>query len=98
MVLEAHVQAVNAALSERLAATKIGHPAQLDTQMGALVSLAQREDVRDKLQLLAGECATVYGDAQQCLVSGTDAKNGPFMSPVLLHCPDPDAATTLHTI
>ena len=98
MVPEAHVQAVNAALSERLAATKIGHPAQRDTQMGALVSLAQREDVRDKLQLLARECDPVYGDAQQCLVSGADAKNGAFMSPVLLHCPDPDAATTLHEI
>ncbi|MDO7618058.1 MAG: aldehyde dehydrogenase family protein, partial [Planktomarina temperata] len=35
MVPEAHLQAVTAALSERLAATKIGHPAQKETQMGA---------------------------------------------------------------
>ena len=54
MVPEAHVQAVNAALSERLAATKIGHPAQTDTQMGALVSQAQREDVRDKATAALG--------------------------------------------
>ena len=98
MVPEAHLQSVTAAVSERLAATKIGHPAQKETQMGALVSQAQREDVRGKLQLLAGECDVVFGDAQHCLVSGADAEEGAFMSPVLLNCPDPDAAKTVHEI
>ena len=36
MVPETHMEAVQTALKARLCATKIGHPALADTQMGAL--------------------------------------------------------------
>ena len=40
-----HLDAVQQALAERLASTKVGDPRAEDTRMGALVSLSQRDDV-----------------------------------------------------
>ena len=41
-----HLDAVEQAIRERLAKTKVGDPRDKDTRMGALVSLSQRDDVR----------------------------------------------------
>ena len=43
-----YLDAVEDALAERLAKTKVGDPRAEDTRMGALVSLSQRDDVRQK--------------------------------------------------
>src|SRR5690349_10337696 len=43
-----HLDAVQHALAERLASTKVGDPRSEDTRMGALVSASQCKDVREK--------------------------------------------------
>ena len=58
-----YLDAVQQALTERLAATKVGDPRAEDTRMGALVSTAQREDVRQKIaELEAAGAKVVAGD------------------------------------
>ena len=52
-----------AALSERLAKTKVGDPRAKDTRMGALVSISQRDDVRGRIrELEAAGARIVSGD------------------------------------
>ena len=58
-----HLDAVQQALAERLASTKVGDPRAEDTRMGALVSLSQRDDVRAKIaELEAAGARIVAGD------------------------------------
>src|SRR3954466_11288374 len=47
-----HLDAVEQALAERLAKTKVGDPRAEDTRMGSLVSISQRDDVRDRIREL----------------------------------------------
>src|SRR4029078_10195063 len=47
-----YLDAVQQALAERLAKTKVGDPRAEDTRMGALVSVSQRDDVRGKIAQL----------------------------------------------
>ena len=44
-----YLDAVEQALAERLAKTKVGDPRAEDTRMGALVSISQRDDVRARI-------------------------------------------------
>src|ERR671921_2141712 len=58
-----HLDAVVKALAERLAKTKVGDPRAEDTRMGALVSISQREDVRQRIaELEAAGARVVAGD------------------------------------
>merc|ERR1712086_355522 len=98
MVPEEHLQAVQAALRERLAATKIGHPALTNTQMGALVSLDQRADVWEQAGVISAECNLVFGSEEDCVVEGADPELGAFLAPMLFCCPDPDAAVVVHQV
>ncbi|MGJ8605082.1 MAG: phenylacetic acid degradation bifunctional protein PaaZ [Marivita sp.] len=93
---ETQVDAVIAALSDRLRATVIGDPRDLATRMGALVSDAQRRDVLAKCTTLATEATRVYGDPHAFPIHGDDAQNGAFLPPMLYHCADPDSATRVH--
>jgi oxepin-CoA hydrolase/3-oxo-5,6-dehydrosuberyl-CoA semialdehyde dehydrogenase len=54
-----YLDAVEQALGERLARTKVGDPRAEDTRMGALVSVSQRDDVKARIRELeaAGACA-----------------------------------------
>jgi oxepin-CoA hydrolase/3-oxo-5,6-dehydrosuberyl-CoA semialdehyde dehydrogenase len=88
-----HLDAVEAAIRERLQATQVGDPRDKDSRMGALVSLGQREDVRKQIGKLV--------DAGARLVSGDpDARVGPqggaFMQPILLRADDPWSASAVH--
>ena len=76
-----HLDAVQQALAERLASTKVGDPRAEDTRMGALVSLSQRDDVRAKIaELEAAGARIVAGDpSAEPAVAG-----GAFLPPVLL--------------
>ena len=94
--LEAHVPAVIEALSTRLAKTAIGDPSLETTRMGALVSDAQRRDVLEKVDILAGEAEHVYGDPANFAVDGADAETGAFVPPMLFHCADPDRVERVH--
>ena len=93
---QAQVDALIAAVSERLRETVIGDPRDPATGMGALVSDAQRRDVLDKCATLGTEAERVFGDPDDFAVHGADATKGAFLPPMLYHCADPDAASHVH--
>jgi oxepin-CoA hydrolase/3-oxo-5,6-dehydrosuberyl-CoA semialdehyde dehydrogenase len=88
-----HLDAVEQALTERLAKTKVGDPRAEDTRMGALVSLSQRADVRERIgQLEAAGARIVAGDPDaEPAVAG-----GAFLPPVLLRTDDPWNTAAVH--
>ena len=98
VVPESRVEAINAAVSDKLRQTIIGDPRGETTQMGALVSKAQRKDVLDKAQLIGGEAALICGDPEAFTVEGVDRAKGAFVPPLLYHCADPDAAQQVHEV
>jgi oxepin-CoA hydrolase/3-oxo-5,6-dehydrosuberyl-CoA semialdehyde dehydrogenase len=81
-------QPVIEALSLKLKETRVGDPRDADTQMGALISAAQRRDVAAKAAKLAREARLAY--------QGEAPETGGFCAPRLYHCADPDAATEVH--
>ena len=88
------VEAVVAALSDRLAKVQPGDPADPGTRMGALVSRAQRDDVLAVAQRIAAEARRVFGtDRAPGLPEA-----GAFLSPQLYLCDDPDAAQAVHAV
>jgi oxepin-CoA hydrolase/3-oxo-5,6-dehydrosuberyl-CoA semialdehyde dehydrogenase len=92
-----HRDAVIEALSDRLAKTLVGHPRDEKTRMGALASLAQREDVLEKAALIGTEARKVFGD-RELVLNGADAERGAFLSPMLFCLDDPDAADKAHSV
>jgi oxepin-CoA hydrolase/3-oxo-5,6-dehydrosuberyl-CoA semialdehyde dehydrogenase len=88
--------AVIEALSDRLAKTVIGDPRDEKTRMGALASLAQREDVLEKAALIGTEAREVFGG--ELALDGADAERGAFVSPMLFSLDDPDAAEKAHSV
>ncbi len=88
-----HLDAVIEALRARIEKTWIGDPAENDTRMGPLASLAQLEDVRGAVRPLAAEADLVSVDPEVEPVSG-----GAFMAPCVLVCKDPLNASTPHEI
>jgi oxepin-CoA hydrolase / 3-oxo-5,6-dehydrosuberyl-CoA semialdehyde dehydrogenase len=78
-----YLDAVQQALAERLAKTKVGDPRAEDTRMGALVSLSQRDDVRQKIAELEAAGARIV-------------PGGAFLPPVLLRTDDPWATDAVH--
>ncbi|WP_244437469.1 phenylacetic acid degradation bifunctional protein PaaZ [Aliihoeflea sp. 2WW] len=98
IVPDDHRAAVIEALSDRLAKTTVGNPRDEATRMGALASLAQRDDVREKAGMLAKEAKLVFGALDHVGVANADAKAGAFLSPLLFDCADPDRATTVHEV
>lgn len=93
-----HEQAVIEALADRLAKTAIGLPDDEAARMGALVSLGDRDGVRDKIAEIAREGEVVYGDPDQVSLISGDAAKGAFLSPVLLRCSDPMHAVAPHEV
>ena len=76
------------AASARLARVIVGNPADESVRMGALASLAQRDEVRRSLKALMSAGTAVFGDPEQVEVVGADADRGAFMSPVLIRSDD----------
>jgi oxepin-CoA hydrolase/3-oxo-5,6-dehydrosuberyl-CoA semialdehyde dehydrogenase len=88
------MDAAQSALKARLDKVSIGDPRDEATRMGALVSQAQRDDVRDKVRQIAADAEIVYGDPD---AAPFDEK-GAFMSPVLLRCERPGQARAVHDV
>ena len=80
-----HADALTEALAAKLAEVRLGDPADEATTMGALVSAAQRADVLDKVARLRAEAELVAGSDEGDPATG-------LLPPMLLRCPDPDAA------
>ncbi|HXG99063.1 MAG TPA: phenylacetic acid degradation bifunctional protein PaaZ [Sphingomicrobium sp.] len=90
-----HLDAVEEAIRSRLVATRVGDPRDKAIGMGALVSCAQRDDVRAQIAKLV--------DAGPRVVSGDPAASpglagGAFLEPILLRADDPWAASAVHDV
>lgn len=82
---------VTEAVGARLAAIRVGNPARDDVDMGALASLAQREEVRHALATLTRECELVHGNPDTFDLTDADSERGAFLPPLLLRCTEPNA-------
>ena len=89
-----YLDAVQEALSERLAKVRIGDPREESTQMGALASRAQLNSVRAAVAELCKSARIVAGDPDASPVAG----NGAFISPILLRSDDPWGSAAVHDI
>jgi len=92
------LDAAEEALKSRLSRVVVGDPSVEGVTMGALVSQAQRADVRDKVRRLQAEARLVFGDPDQVETRGADAEAGAFISPILLRCDTPWAANDVHDV
>jgi len=89
-----YLDAVQEALSERLAKVRIGDPRDETTQMGALASRAQLNSVRAAVAELSKSARIVAGDPDASPVAG----KGAFISPILLRSDDPWGSAAVHDI
>jgi oxepin-CoA hydrolase/3-oxo-5,6-dehydrosuberyl-CoA semialdehyde dehydrogenase len=88
-----YLDALEQALGERLAKTKVGDPRAEDTRMGALVSVSQRDDVKARIrELEAAGARVVSGDPN----AEPPIAGGAFLPPVLLRADDPWSADAVH--
>ena len=98
MVPRAHLDAVAAALSDKLGKTAVGLPDVEGTRMGALASQDQRDEVRARIADLAQDAEIIAGDPNSVTLSSGDAEKGAFLNPVLLHCAKPFEAQNVHDV
>lgn len=95
IVPAAYLDAAQDAIAAALEAKTVGDPRDKSSGMGALVSCAQRDDVRTQIaKLVASGARVVSGDP----AAATGPEGGAFMPPVLLRADDPWAATAIHDI
>lgn len=92
------VDAVVAALGDRLAKTPLGAATDESVRMGPLASLAQRDEVRARIRDLAADAQIVVGDPDKVNVVSGDPEKGAFLNPVLLYCDRPRAARAVHDV
>jgi oxepin-CoA hydrolase/3-oxo-5,6-dehydrosuberyl-CoA semialdehyde dehydrogenase len=90
------VAGVLAVLEERLAAIKVGNPAQDDVTMGPVATAQQLGDVREGIGKLAAVAKIVRGGASAIDGLGAPAGKGYFVSPTLLSCDAPSASDAIH--
>ncbi|MFC4638944.1 phenylacetic acid degradation bifunctional protein PaaZ [Deinococcus hohokamensis] len=96
VVPRALVEAVTDALRAELSRVTVGDPARDDVRMGALVSVEQRERVRQTLSNLQKEAQIVIGGERDLL--GGDREKGAFLDPTVLLCPSPLTASGPHEL
>nr|CAD6616767.1 phenylacetic acid degradation bifunctional protein PaaZ [Rhizobium sp. TCK] len=94
----AHVQALVAALGDRLGKTTLGLPAEETTRMGPLASLDQREEVRARIRDLQADAEIVAGNPDEVKTGSGDATQGAFLNPVLMYCEKPFGASAVHEV
>jgi oxepin-CoA hydrolase/3-oxo-5,6-dehydrosuberyl-CoA semialdehyde dehydrogenase len=89
-----HLDALQAALIERLGKAKIGNPREEGVTMGALASRSQLRSVREAVAELAKSARIVSGDPDRSPVAG----KGAFISPILLRSDDPWGSAAIHDV
>ena len=87
-------KAIAAALSQ----TTIGNPLNLKVRMGSLAGETQRNEVKEQVQKLLASSQIVYGSLDSVQVIDADAKQGAFLSPILLMNDKPFAAKEAHEV
>lgn len=86
------------ALKNKLSDIIVGDPRMKDTQMGALVSSAQKQDVLAKASLIEKECEKIFDGSEGFKFVHAELEKGAFISPMLFHCSDPHNAQNVHSI
>ena len=93
------LDAVAAALRQRLAKTVVGDPALDGVGMGALASRAQLADVGARVAQLLRDSEMVVGASDGFAPRGEDVGQGAFFAPTLLLCKDPlRAGAAVHEV
>ena len=93
-----HIDAVATKLRARLAKTVVGDPAHDDVRMGALASLAQRDDVAERVAQLLKGAEQVYGASDGFAPIGEGVNEGAFFAPTLLLSRNPFSHDAVHDI
>lgn len=97
-VPEMQVTSIIEAMKTSLSKIAIGDPRLDATQMGALVSNSQKQDVLQKAAMIGNEAECVFGDPENFEVKGADSSKGAFVPPMLFHCANPDKAKSVHDV
>lgn len=95
---ETYVEELSNALKQRLSKVVVGDPDIEGVKMGALASLDQREEVRERVNDLLLSCEMLHGNLDDNNFEGVGLEKGSFLSPVLLHCADPINHQAVHDI
>ncbi|HET9355922.1 MAG TPA: aldehyde dehydrogenase family protein, partial [Sphingomicrobium sp.] len=82
-------------IRDRLESIKVGDPRDKDNRMGALVSVAQRKDVRAQVEKLLGAGARIVSGN---LEAEAGPEGGAFMAPILLRTDDPWGTSAVHDV
>src|SRR3546814_19909673 len=90
-----HLDAVQDALSQRLAKVRIGDPRAEGVTMGALASARQLKDVREQIGKLHKQARIVSGNPDHVFPGH---EKGAFMEPVLLRTDTPWTADAVHAV
>ncbi len=92
------VEDVQIALGKRLLTTTIGNPSIKEVRMGPLAGLAQRNEVKEKVQQLAQTQQIVIGNLEHFDVVGADKNKGAFLPPIIFLNNHPFTNTDCHNI
>ena len=93
-----HMEAAEDAIKARLSKVVVGNP-QLDgVTMGALASLAQLRDVREKATELSTEAKLVFGDIDRVDARTGGSEEGAYISPLLFRVDAPWTAVRAHDV
>ena len=95
---ESLVADVVRALSTALGEIRVGNPGSKDVDMGALASLGQRDEVRERVVELSNEADIVFGGRDDFDVVEADVKKGAYFMPTLLHCERPLSSAAVHSV
>jgi oxepin-CoA hydrolase/3-oxo-5,6-dehydrosuberyl-CoA semialdehyde dehydrogenase len=87
-----------AAIAERLSQVVVGDPRQEGVQMGALVSLEHRDEVRRTISRLLKGARIVAGEVEGGGFAGVPDGVGAFQRPVLLCADKPWSTTAVHEV
>ena len=97
-VPENKLEDVTKALITELSKTVIGNPINEKVRMGSLAGEGQRQEVRNQVQKLLASSQIIYGALDSVEVLDANAKQGAFLSPILLLNEIPFSAEEPHNI
>jgi oxepin-CoA hydrolase / 3-oxo-5,6-dehydrosuberyl-CoA semialdehyde dehydrogenase len=98
IVPENLMDAVQTALGKALDKVVIGDPRLKEVRMGSLVSMAQVDEVKNRVSDITKTASIVYGDFDKLNLVGADAKKGAFISPMVLREENPFSNLSAHEI
>jgi oxepin-CoA hydrolase / 3-oxo-5,6-dehydrosuberyl-CoA semialdehyde dehydrogenase len=92
------IEDVQIALGKRLQGTTIGDPSQEGVRMGPLAGISQRNEVRERVQLLSKTQDIVIGNLDKFEVIGADREKGAFLPPIVFLNNDPFNNVDCHNV